>query len=53
VLGQGSLIATHGIVVAEHATEDVLEERYGKLALIDSRRYGSTALSLYVCREES
>lgn len=52
VLGQGSLIATNGIIVAEHATDDALDERYGKLVLIDSRRYGSTALSLYVCREE-
>lgn len=51
-LGEGSLIDPDGIVVAEHATDDTLEERYGRLVRIDSRRYGSTALSLYVCLEE-
>jgi 16S rRNA G966 N2-methylase RsmD len=38
-------------VVAEHAVEDQLDGSYGALVLADSRRYGSTAISLYVMEE--
>ncbi len=52
VLGARPLIEAGGIVVAEHAADDDLEERYGRLVRIDARRYGSTALTLYSCVEE-
>jgi 16S rRNA (guanine966-N2)-methyltransferase len=51
-LGEGTLLAPRAIVVVEHAAEDDLAERYGRLRLTVSRRYGSTALSLYSNVEE-
>jgi 16S rRNA (guanine966-N2)-methyltransferase len=51
-LGASSLLAKGAWVVAEHAKEDVLLDRYGSLLRRDSRRYGSTAVSLYVKAED-
>jgi 16S rRNA (guanine966-N2)-methyltransferase len=47
-LGGSGLLLPGAWVVAEHAVEDELDGRYGELVLADSRRYGSTAISLYV-----
>jgi 16S rRNA (guanine(966)-N(2))-methyltransferase RsmD len=50
-LGGSGLLLGGAWVVAEHALEDELDGRYGALVLADSRRYGSTAISLYVMEE--
>jgi 16S rRNA (guanine(966)-N(2))-methyltransferase RsmD len=50
-LGASGLLLEGAWVVAEHAVEDELDGRYGALVLADSRRYGSTAISLYVMEE--
>ena len=36
-----------GKVIAEHDMKNPPDERYGKLALLDRRRYGTTELSFY------
>jgi 16S rRNA G966 N2-methylase RsmD len=46
-LAAGSLLAPAAWVVAEHGIRDPLAERYGALSRRDSRRYGSTGISLY------
>ncbi len=50
-LGGNGLLVPGAWVVAEHAVGEKLEARYGSLVLADSRRYGSTAISLYVMEE--
>jgi len=51
-LGEGGLLASGAWVVVEHAADEPLAERYGALRLDNSRRYGSTGLSLYAMEEE-
>jgi 16S rRNA (guanine966-N2)-methyltransferase len=46
-LGESSLLSDGAWVVAEHGAREPLAERYGALARRDSRRYGSTGISLY------
>ncbi|MEO8601568.1 MAG: 16S rRNA (guanine(966)-N(2))-methyltransferase RsmD [bacterium] len=46
-LGSGSLLVAGAWVAAEHHADDKLAETYGGLQLTASRRYGSTALTLY------
>lgn len=51
-LGASTLLRPGAWVVVEHATDESLASRYGRLRLDGSRRYGSTGLSLYVMEEE-
>lgn len=51
VLGEGSLVAAGAWVVVEHAREEALDEAYGRLRRADWRRYGSTAISVYLAAE--
>lgn len=46
-LGQGRALRDDAWVAAEHHVDDALAERYGGLRLTASKRYGSTALTLY------
>ena len=46
-LGGGDLLVSGAWVIVEHAREDELAESYGVLRRSDSRRYGSTAISVY------
>lgn len=46
-LGEGELLATEAWAAAEHHVDDALAETYGGLRLTASKRYGSTALTLY------
>ncbi len=46
-LGRGELVAEGGLVVVEHRFNTVLAESYGKLALLTSRRYGDTGVSIF------
>jgi len=50
-LGQSGLLERGAWVIAEHAAEESLAERYGTLIRADLRRYGSTAISLYGMEE--
>lgn len=50
-LGDSGLLEQDAWVIAEHAAEESLAERYGALIRTDLRRYGSTAISLYVMEE--
>jgi 16S rRNA (guanine966-N2)-methyltransferase len=50
-LGEGDLLEGGAWVITEHARDDVLLEVYGLLVREDMRRYGSTAISIYVCGE--
>jgi 16S rRNA (guanine966-N2)-methyltransferase len=47
-LAEVDVVGADGWVVVEHAAREVFAERYGNLRRVDSRRYGSTGLSLYV-----
>ncbi|MGH7897716.1 MAG: 16S rRNA (guanine(966)-N(2))-methyltransferase RsmD [Candidatus Binatia bacterium] len=47
VLGGGGFVLGGGWAVVEHGADEQLEEAYGVLHRVDSRRYGSTAISLY------
>jgi 16S rRNA (guanine(966)-N(2))-methyltransferase RsmD len=51
-LGAGDLVLGGGWAVVEHGADEELAESYGVLRRRDSRRYGSTAISLYVKVEE-
>jgi 16S rRNA (guanine(966)-N(2))-methyltransferase RsmD len=51
-LGQGTVLAEGAWVAAEHSVDDQLAEGYGGLRLTASKRYGSTALTLYSNGEE-
>jgi 16S rRNA (guanine966-N2)-methyltransferase len=42
-----------GLVVAEHDWRNPPDERYGPLALLDRRRYGQTAVSMYRIEERN
>jgi 16S rRNA (guanine(966)-N(2))-methyltransferase RsmD len=48
VLGDGGLLRDGAWVAAEHHVDDGLAEGYGGLRLTASKRYGSTALTLYL-----
>jgi len=45
-LGQSSL-AKGAIVIAEYASQEKINENYGKLNMKDTRRYGDTSLSFF------
>lgn len=51
-LGQLDLLEPGGWVVAEHAVEEEVAGRYGSLRLTDERRYGKTALAIFLCDGE-
>ncbi len=46
-LGESELVRGGGWVVVERRVDDVLDARYGKLRLTQSRRYGKTSVDLY------
>jgi 16S rRNA (guanine966-N2)-methyltransferase len=46
-LGAGTLLAADAWAAAEHHVDDILAAGYGSLQLTASKRYGSTALTLY------
>lgn len=46
LLGQ-SILTEGALVVAEYASQEKIEENYGKLKMIDRRRYGDTSLSFF------
>jgi 16S rRNA (guanine(966)-N(2))-methyltransferase RsmD len=45
------LLAPGGLVIAEHSSHEEPDESHGGLALADRRRYGQTALSIYLERK--
>lgn len=47
-LAASGLIASGGWVAAEHHVDDVLAEAYGRLRLTAARRYGKTAVALFL-----
>lgn len=49
-LGESPLVGTGTLVVAEHSSRRELAPRYGRLALLKTRRHGDTSLSIF--REE-
>jgi 16S rRNA (guanine(966)-N(2))-methyltransferase RsmD len=51
-LGSRNLVAPSGWVVAEHSTREAVARVYGPLRLTDDRRYGKTALAIFVCDGE-
>ncbi|MBI2963820.1 MAG: 16S rRNA (guanine(966)-N(2))-methyltransferase RsmD [Deltaproteobacteria bacterium] len=51
-LGDGTLLLPDALVVVEHGSDETLAERYGRLQRTDTRRYGSTAISLYANVED-
>lgn len=51
-LGEGGLLSPGGWVVVEHGADEQFAERYGMLRLENSRRYGSTGVSLYAMEEK-
>ena len=53
LLAAAGTLADEAIVVVEHASADTMPEAVGRLGLIRSRRYGSTAVDFYETRAVS
>ena len=51
-LGRLELVEPGGWVVAEHSLAEAAGEAYGRLRLTHARRYGKTALAIFVCDAE-
>ena len=47
LLDEGRLVEEDGHVVAEHRHKSHLADSYGRLARVQSRRYGDTSVSIY------
>jgi 16S rRNA (guanine(966)-N(2))-methyltransferase RsmD len=47
LVDERALLESGGVAVAEHSWREPPAERYGALALSDSRRYGQTAVSFF------
>ncbi len=50
-LAERGLVADSGVVVAEHHSNEPLENGYGSLRQFDSRRYGDTSITFYAVGE--
>ena len=50
-LAERGLVADSGVVVAEHRSSEPLENGYGSLRQMDSRRYGDTSITFYAVGE--
>ena len=46
-ISQKGILKTTGLLVIEHSRRQELEESYGSLSLVRSRRYGDTSVSIY------
>lgn len=46
-LGESPLVGKETLVVAEHSSRKALAPRYGRLALLKTRRYGDSSLSIF------
>lgn len=46
-LGESPLVGENALAVAEHSSRRELAPRYGKLAVLKTRRYGDTSLSIF------
>ena len=46
-ISQKGILKTTGFLVIEHSRRRELEESYGSLSLVKSRRYGDTSVSIY------
>ena len=50
ILAETEILAESGVIVVEHSIRESVEQTYGKVALRDQRRYGTTLLSFFVHR---
>ena len=50
-LNRPGILDDSGVVVAEHRHSSEMAEGYGRLSLLTRRRYGDTAISIYVVGE--
>ncbi len=50
-LAQGGLLEPEGIVVVEHAKQEIIEEEYDNLVMKDRRRYGDTCVSFFEAKK--
>ncbi len=46
-IGEGNLMSDTGLVAVEHSSRRPLEGAYGRLARVERRTYGDTALSIF------
>ena len=46
-LNRGGFVVEGGVVVAEHRSDAVMADEYGRLSLLTRRRYGDTGISIY------
>lgn len=53
VLGESPLVDENTLVVAEHSSRKDLAPSYGRLALVKTRRYGETSLSIFRQEDQS
>lgn len=51
-LARSGLVSRGGWVVVEHSTSEPVGEAYGELRLTGDRRYGKTALAIFLCDGE-
>jgi 16S rRNA (guanine(966)-N(2))-methyltransferase RsmD len=52
ILMNNDIIRDDGILVAEHSISDSLPETCGRLEAVDSRKYGDTAITIYIARKK-
>ena len=52
-LGASDIMVSGGLAVAEYSSTELMAEKYGRLVLDDTRRFGDTALSFYRCGSEN
>lgn len=52
-LGSGTILNDNAAVVAEHRRNRELSPQYGRLALVESRRYGDTSVSIYAAETQN
>ncbi len=46
-MGNSTMLKDEGVLVIEHSSRQSFQERYGRMGLVKSRRYGDTAVSIY------
>ncbi|HPD60856.1 MAG TPA: 16S rRNA (guanine(966)-N(2))-methyltransferase RsmD [Thermodesulfobacteriota bacterium] len=46
-INEAQLITQDGLIIAEHSSQEILEESYGRLQMNDQRTYGQTLVSFF------
>jgi len=50
IMTNNDIMKINGIIAAEHSVSDVLPECAGRFETVDRRKYGDTAITIYLCK---